>query len=113
MLRNVCLLWIFCGFLLCTIGCGAGDGKVASIGTPSPATAASEIRVYEVFGMDCPGCHGGLEKLVKKIPAIQQAEGNWEKKQLLVVIRPGAELKDEDIHDAVRRSNFTPGKRIR
>ena len=111
MLRNVCLLLTFCGFLLCTIGCG--DGKVASTGTSDPVTAGSETRVYEVFGMDCPGCHEGMEKLVKKIPAIQQAEASWEKKQLLVVIRPGTELKDEDIHDAVRRSNFTLGKRIR
>jgi cation transport ATPase len=75
-------------------------------------TKDSEIRVYEVFGMDCPGCHGGLEKLVKKIPAIQQAEANWQKKQLMVSVRPGAELSDEDIYDAIRRANFTAGKRI-
>jgi len=63
--------------------------------------------------MDCPGCHGALEKLVKKIPAIQQAEANWQKKQLVVSVRPGAELRDEDIYDAIRRANFTVGKRIK
>jgi cation transport ATPase len=73
----------------------------------------SETRVYEVFGMNCPGCHGGLEKLVKKIPAVQQAEGNWRKQQLVVAIRPSVELNDEDIYDAIRRANFTPGKRIK
>jgi cation transport ATPase len=73
----------------------------------------SETRVYEVFGMNCPGCHGGLEKLVNKIPAIQQAEANWQKKQLVVTIRPGTELNDEDIYDAIRRANFTLGKRIK
>jgi copper chaperone CopZ len=69
--------------------------------------------MYEVFGMDCPGCQGALEKLVKKIPAIQQAEANWQKKQLVVSVREGAELSDEDIHDAIRRANFTAGKRIK
>ncbi|MHC4216773.1 MAG: heavy-metal-associated domain-containing protein, partial [Planctomycetota bacterium] len=68
---------------------------------------------YEVFGMNCPGCHGGLEKLVKKIPAVQQAEANWVKKQLTVTVEPGTELNDEDIYDAIRRANFTPGKRIK
>jgi copper chaperone CopZ len=63
--------------------------------------------------MNCPGCHGGLEKLVKKIPAVQQAEANWVKKQLTVTVEPGTELNDEDIYDAIRRANFTPGKRIK
>jgi copper chaperone CopZ len=63
--------------------------------------------------MDCPDCQGGLEKLVKKIPAIQQAEANWQKKQLVVSVREGAKLSDEDIYDAIRRANFTAGKRIK
>ena len=73
----------------------------------------SETRVYEVFGMDCPGCHGGLEKLVKKVSAVQEAEANWQKKQLVVMVRPEVELNDEDIYDAIRRANFTLGKRIK
>ncbi len=86
--------------------------------TPDPVPVAddvgdSEIRLYEVLGMDCPGCHGGVEKLVKKIPSVQQAEANWEKKQMAVTVIPGAELDDEDIYDAIRRANFTPGKRIK
>lgn len=71
------------------------------------------IREYEVFGMDCPGCHQGLEKLVKKIPSVQEAEANWKKKRLIVTIRPGESLSDEDIDDAVKRANFTIGKRIK
>ncbi|UCE18679.1 MAG: cation transporter [Gemmatimonadota bacterium] len=71
-----------------------------------------ERRVYEVFGMDCPGCHGGLEKLVEKNQSVLKAEANWEKKQLVVHVRPGAQLSDEDIYDAIVRANFTPGNRI-
>ena len=71
------------------------------------------IHEYEVFGMDCPGCHKGLEKLIKKIPSVQEAEANWKKKRLIITIRPGEALNDEDIHDAVKRANFTVGKRIK
>lgn len=70
-------------------------------------------RVYEVFGMDCPGCHGGLEKLVEKIPAVQQAKANWQKKELIVTVRPETELNDEDIYDAIQRASFTVGKRLK
>ena len=71
----------------------------------------SGIRIYDVFGMNCPGCHGAVEKLVKKIPAVEEAEANWKEQRLTVTVRPGSELNDEDIYDAVRRANFTPGKR--
>jgi len=104
MMRYVCLfIMLFCG-----IGCNATDK-----GLTVKSMEESETRVYEVFGMNCPGCHGGLEKLVKKIPAIQESEANWQKKQLVVTMRPEAELNDEDIYDAIRRANFTPGKRIK
>lgn len=69
-------------------------------------------RTYEVFGMDCPGCQGGLEKLVEKIPAVQDARANWEKQRLVVWVRPDGELDDEDVFDAIHRANFTPGRRI-
>ena len=72
-----------------------------------------ETRIYEVFGMDCPGCHGGVEKLVNKIPGVIDSGANWEKKQIVVRIRRGEEISDEAIFDAIRRANFTPGKRTK
>jgi copper chaperone CopZ len=63
--------------------------------------------------MDCPGCHGGLEKLVRKIPAVQQVEANWKEKQLVVTVKPEGKLNDEEIYDAIQRANFTVGKRIK
>ncbi len=106
MMRYV-FLFLFI-MLFCGIGCNTTDK-----GLTVESMEESGIRVYEVFGMDCPGCHGGLEKLVKKIPDVQQAEANWVKKQLVVTVRPEAELNDEDIYDAIRRANFTPGNRIK
>ena len=108
MTRYKCWFLVLWALLVCGTGCTTTDSNESV-----KFTKDSETRVYEVFGMDCPGCHGGLEKLVKKIPAIQQAEANWQKKQLVVSVRPGAELSDEDIYDAIRRANFTAGKRIK
>ncbi len=72
-----------------------------------------EIRIYEVFGMDCPACQGGVEKLVNKIPGVLDSEANWNKKQILVRILEGEEVSDEAIFNAIRRANFTPGKRTK
>jgi copper chaperone CopZ len=77
------------------------------------STEKIEIRIYEVFGMDCPGCQGGVEKLVNKIPGVLDSEANWRKKQIVVRIWSGEEVSDETIFDAIRRANFTPGKRTK
>ena len=108
MIRYKCWFLVLWALLVCGTGCTTTNSNESV-----QFTKDSEIRMYEVFGMDCPGCQGGLEKLVKKIPAIQQAEANWQIKQLVVSVRPGAELRDEDIYDAIRRANFTAGKRTK
>jgi copper chaperone CopZ len=94
--------------LIAAIGCDSTNSDVRAL--PS---GEYETRVYEVFGMDCPGCHGGVEKLIAKIPEVEKVEANWQDKQVAVVVREGAQLDDEQVWDAVRRSNFTPGKRIK
>ena len=94
--------------LVAAIGCSSTNSGVGAL--PS---GEYETRVYEVFGMGCPGCHGGVEKLIAKIPEVEKAEANWEDKQVAVVVREGVELDDEQVWDAIRRSNFTPGERIK
>jgi len=108
MIRYVFFLLLFFVLLIGGGGCSSVDQNVIVKSAEEP-----ETRVYEVFGMNCPGCHGGLEKLVKKIPAVQEAEANWLQKQLVITVRPEVELNEEDIYDAIRRSNFTPGNRIK
>ncbi len=103
-------LWFLMVMVLFFTGLGCDTGEMSQV---AGLEGESETRVYEVFGMDCPGCHGGLEKLVMKIPAVQQAKANWVEKRLTVAIEPKTELNDEDIYDAIRRANFTVGKRIK
>lgn len=93
--------------LLITIGC-ASTTKLQK----QEIWADLEVRVYEVYGMNCPGCHGGVEKLVNKIPAVYDSKANWEKKELRIAVRPNLTLDDEEIFEAIRRANFTSGERI-
>jgi len=107
-MRKIILSLTLIVLLACGIGCATNDqSKTAT------ATAESEVRVYEVFGMDCPGCQGAVEKLVKKITDVQSAKADWQKKELVVTVRAQSELDDKDVFDAIRRANFTPGKRIK
>ena len=81
--------------------------------TPKEEPAKESVRVYEVFGMDCPGCHGAVNKLIEKIAGVQKSEADWVKKRLTITLKPGAQVADDDVYDAIKRANFTPGKRIR
>jgi copper chaperone CopZ len=94
--------------VLLAAACATTDRTVST----EPGNTDLEVRIYEVFGMDCPGCHGGLEKLVLRVPGVETAEANWEQKKLTVTVTPGADLDDEAVHEAIRQANFTPGERL-
>ena len=89
-------------------GCAATKSDFADL-----VREGSEVRVFEVFGMDCPGCHGGLEKLVNKIPGVRTSKANWAKQRLQVVLYPDAEVLDTAIYEAIKLANFTPGDRLK
>jgi cation transport ATPase len=94
--------------LIYLLGCATDRPDLAELGSEG-----SEVRIYEVFGMDCPGCHGGLEDLVNKIPEVITSKANWEKQQLQVVMHPIVEVEDDVIYEAIKQANFTPGKRLK
>lgn len=108
MIRHIYLILGLSALIVSAVGCGSSGREVAE-----EAGGNFEVRIYEVFGMDCPGCHGALNKLVLKIPAVKESEANWKKKRLVVTVRPGVKLNDDDVYEAIRRANFTPGKRIK
>jgi copper chaperone CopZ len=87
-------------------GCSSSKASFSDL-----AGEGSEIRVYEVFGMDCPGCHGGLENLVNEIPGVRASQANWEQQLLRVALDPAVEVDDDTIHNAIKRANFTSGRR--
>ena len=94
--------------LLAVLGC-AGTGSQSS----APSFPINEhTQIYEVYGMDCPGCHGGLEKLVNKIPGVVDSKANWEKQRLWVQTDPEISVDEDAVIQAVKEANFTVGKRI-
>lgn len=62
---------------------------------------------YTVYGMDCPGCEGGLEKQVDKIPAVKSSKGNWVKQELQVIVKPDSSLRIRELKKRVKKANFT------
>jgi len=68
--------------------------------------------VFQVFGMDCPGCHGGVEKLLVKIDGIHSAEADYIKKEVKLVLDNSITLDVNKVKKAVEAANFTLGKRL-
>ena len=63
--------------------------------------------------MDCPGCHGGLEKLVNALPSVAGSRASWENKTVTVQLDQGADLDDAAVIAAIEKANFTAGERLR
>ncbi len=84
--------------------------------TPTPqvnqASPPQNAVIYEVYGMDCPGCHGGLEKNLEKIPGVLAASANWKQQRVTLSLEDAANVSPEQITQAVENSNFTLGKKI-
>ena len=108
MIKRCLVNFMYVVFLMYIAGCGAAANKSVIMNDEN-----ADIRIYEVFGMDCPACASGLDKLVVKIPAIRESEAQWKVKRLVISVKDGEQLQDEDIYDAIERANFTPGKRIK
>lgn len=89
---------------------------LAGCSTPPAETEPQELSsyavTYEVYGMDCPGCHGGLEKNLKKIPSVLDATANWKQKRVTLSLEEAAAVPEDLIAQAVEDSNFTLGKQI-
>lgn len=108
MFRNTFLFVSIAAFLISAGGCATSVKHNSVV-----MTEGAEIRTYEVFGMDCPVCHGGLEKRLMKIKGVEHAEANWQEKQIKIIIMPGEEVTDASITKAIEEANFNVGKRIK
>lgn len=104
-----------------TISCDGYEKETHEIGekTDEPEivlklkdeTAGKEAK-YEVFGMGCPGCHGGLENHLDKLPQVKSASANWQKDKVSLTLYPCMTLPEEDFQEAVEKANMTPGESI-
>lgn len=79
----------------------------------SPADSlARDTLVYKVFGMDCPGCHGALEKQVDKLNAVDSSAANWLNQEIMIIVKKDSVLKEKDLFEKIKKANFTPGEKI-
>lgn len=76
-----------------------------------PATEGIHIT-YRVYGMDCPGCHGGVEKNLEKVPGVVAASANWKAKTITITAASDRGVARSEIEKAVKDSNFTLGQRV-
>jgi copper chaperone CopZ len=76
----------------------------------SHVQAQSDTLNFTVYGMDCPGCEGGLEKQVNKIPAVQYCKANWVKQELNIVVKQDSSLNIAELEKRVKKANFTLDK---
>ena len=85
-------------------GCATGRA-------PSP-DVDTESMTYEVFGMDCPGCHGGLEKNLRNVFGVADASANWKEKKVTIYLEKGRSADLAEIETAIKNSNFSAGRRL-
>ena len=65
---------------------------------------------YQVYGMNCPGCHRALEKQINKIPGVKSSKADWVKQEIKIF--SDTIISEEDIFKRIKKANFTPGEKI-
>lgn len=86
---------------------GQGQTDQAESVATTGEAAKPDTLMYTVYGMDCPGCEGGLEKQVNKIPSVKSSNANWKRQELAVIVRKDSVLNIEELNRRVKKANFT------
>ena len=63
--------------------------------------------VIGVDGLSCPFCAFGLEKRLKKVENLESISIDMDKGQAVVIAKPGATIKEEDLREAVKKAGFS------
>lgn len=81
----------------------------SSVGQQTTAIYHPDTLIFNVYGMGCPGCEGGLEKQINKIPSIEFSKANWLKQELVIVLKQDSTLNSESLKKRIKKANFTLG----
>lgn len=103
-MRYICKTVLFLFFLLPVITMGQADIKDDTL---KSTTSVKDTLSYTIYGMDCPGCEGGLEKQVNKLSFVKWSKSNWLTQKLFVVVKKDSVLNMEKLKAAVSNANFT------
>lgn len=72
-----------------------------------------DTLVFTVYGMDCPGCEGALEKQVNKMEYVKFSQADWLKQELRLVLVKDSALKINELEKRVKKANFTLEKELK
>jgi copper chaperone CopZ len=67
--------------------------------------------IYKIYGMDCPGCQGALEKQINKLSCVSSAKANWLNQEIMIVVKKDSVLNEDELFKRIKKANFTPGKK--
>lgn len=81
----------------------AGASRLAA----QTQAAVGRQAVITVQGLQCPFCAYGIQKQLKKLVGATKVEVELAKNQAIVSFKPGAEVDDDDLREAVRKAGFT------
>jgi len=61
----------------------------------------------QVDGLSCPFCTYGLEKHLKKLADVERVTIDMKGGRAIVRLKPGAQVNDAALREAVKRAGFT------
>ncbi len=79
---------------------------VSSLAAQAPAPVGKQA-VITVEGLQCPFCAYGIQKQLKKLPGATKVEVELAENQAIVSFKPGADVSDDQLREAVRKAGFT------
>lgn len=83
---------------------------VTSLICYSPASAQIEQATMQVDGMTCPFCIYGIEKKLKSVDEVKDAEANLRSATVDITFKENAVISIKRLDKAVDDSGFTPGE---
>ena len=86
------------------------NSQTETINQKSHSGYQTDTITFTVYGMDCPGCEGGLEKQVNKIPYVKYSKANWINQELKVVVEKDSIINIDELEKRVNKANFTLDK---
>ena len=82
---------------------------VVTFTSPGAALADAHQSIYtlQADGLACPFCAYGIEKQLTRIDGVDTVSTDIESGTVLVLMRPGANLTEEQAAEAVDKAGFT------
>jgi len=79
----------------------------APLTSVSAQESSAQSATIRVDGLSCPFCAYGLEKHLKKLKGVEGVEINMKSGKATVALKPGAQVDNAALTEAVKKAGFT------